>query len=90
MNMALPGAPPQIDAKVIAAGETALRAYLRDYPKGLYAASARGLLRRVYWLGGRDDKLGAEYAALFAQPASVAVSMAARWRTRSTTSCCRG
>jgi len=57
----------RIDAKVIAAGETALRTYLRDYPKGLYAASARGLLRRVYWLGGRDDKLVAEYAALFAQ-----------------------
>jgi hypothetical protein len=57
----------RIDARVIAAGETALRAYLRDYPKGLYAASARGLLRRVYWLGGRDDKLVAEYAVLFAQ-----------------------
>lgn len=55
------------NAAVIAGAEAALRAYLRDYPKGLYAGSARGLLRRVYWLGGRDDKLGAEYAALFAQ-----------------------
>jgi len=55
------------NAAVIAAAETALRSYLRTYPKGLYAGSARGLLRRVYWLGGRDDKLMAEYAALIAQ-----------------------
>ncbi|CUS45101.1 MAG: hypothetical protein V4610_08395 [Pseudomonadota bacterium] len=57
----------QADTRVIAAAEAALHAYLSAYPRGLYAASARGLLRRVYWLGGRDDRLVAEYAALFAQ-----------------------
>ena len=30
----------------------AFNSYLRDFPQGAYAASARGLLRRVYWLGG--------------------------------------
>jgi hypothetical protein len=56
-----------VDAKIIAAAETALRAYLRDYPKGLYANSARGLLRRVYWLGSDNAKLAVEFVALFAE-----------------------
>jgi len=57
-----------IDDKTLTTAETALRGYLRDYPKGAYAASARGLLRRVYWLGNKTDKLAAEYAGLFAEP----------------------
>ena len=57
--------PP--DAKAVAAAGTRLRDYLRDYAKGLYTASARGLLRRVYWLGDDTAKLAAEYAALFEQ-----------------------
>lgn len=55
------------DATILSNAETALRAYLKEYPRGLYAASARGLLRRVYWLGGRTDRLVAEYGAAFAQ-----------------------
>ncbi len=35
---------------------SALEAYLQAYPKGLYAASAKGLQRRVHWLAG-DQKL---------------------------------
>jgi len=62
-----PRDPAQANGKVIAAAEAALRAYLKAWPDGLYALSARGLLRRVYWLGGQDDRLVAEYAALFAQ-----------------------
>ena len=31
---------------------SALEAYLQAYPKGLYAASAKGLQRRVHWLAG--------------------------------------
>ena len=61
--------PP--DAKAVAAAGTQLRDYLRDYPTGLYTASARGLLRRVYWLGGDTAKLAAEYAALFDQAPAV-------------------
>ena len=54
-----------INARVVAAAERQLREYLRAYPAGLYASSARGLLRRVYWLGGDEAKLAAEYVALF-------------------------
>lgn|GEM_PF-143730 len=52
------------DPKVIADSETALDQYLRAYPKGEYARSARGLKRRGYWLGGMTDKLAAEYSTL--------------------------
>ena len=54
------------DARAVAAAETRLKDYVHAYPTGRYAASARGLLRRVYWLGGDTAKLAAEYAALFA------------------------
>ena len=54
------------DTASLAASETAFRAYLHDYPKGEYAASATGLLRRVYWLGGDQKRLGDAYADLLA------------------------
>jgi hypothetical protein len=57
-----------VDTAAVAAAESTLREYLRAYPQGRYAASARGLLRRVYWLGGETRKLAAAYAAIFAQP----------------------
>ncbi|WP_152616261.1 tetratricopeptide repeat protein [Sphingomonas sp. ERG5] len=53
------------EAGIIDAAETNLRDYLRAYPQGRYSISARGLLRRVYWLGRRTEKLVAEYVALF-------------------------
>lgn len=34
-----------------------IRSYLKLYPQGQYLASAQGLLRRVYWLSGRQDLL---------------------------------
>jgi TolA-binding protein len=37
--------------------EDAFNSYLHDFPRGLYAVSARGLLRRVYWLGGDQTRL---------------------------------
>lgn len=46
------------------------QAYLKAYPQGRYAASARGLLRRVYWLGQDKERLAGEYAAMFRQPAA--------------------
>lgn len=57
-----------IAPKLISDAETALRAYMKAYPKGDYFFSARGLLRRVYWLGKDSAKLEAEYAALMALP----------------------
>jgi hypothetical protein len=37
--------------------EDAFNSYLHDFPHGIYAVSARGLLRRVYWLGGDQTRL---------------------------------
>jgi hypothetical protein len=45
--------------------ERALKTYLQAYPNGQYTASARGLLRRVYWLAKDEGKLLAEYIAAF-------------------------
>jgi len=58
-----------VDARTIARAEAGLLGYLHEYPNGLYAVSARGLLRRVYWLGDDKAKLASTYVALFAQAA---------------------
>ncbi len=58
------------DAKVIDAAEAGFNDYLAAYPQGAYAASARGLLRRVYWLGKRTDPLAAAYKASLSAEAS--------------------
>ncbi|MEA3050284.1 MAG: hypothetical protein QOG84_2120 [Sphingomonadales bacterium] len=49
------------DLGAIAAAGAALDAYLKAYPNGRYAASARGLTRRVAWLGGKDQALAAAF-----------------------------
>ena len=53
--------PKPRDRDSLAAAEKELKSYLADFAGGRYAASARGLLRRVYWLGGEKEKLAAEY-----------------------------
>lgn len=55
------------DRALLASAESGLRAYLKTWPNGSYAASARGLLRRVYWLGQERQKLLNEYIAQFAE-----------------------
>jgi hypothetical protein len=65
------GSPKQgatVAPKLVAEAEAALRGYMKAYPKGEYFFSARGLLRRVYWLAQDRAKLEAEYAALIALP----------------------
>jgi hypothetical protein len=47
--------------------EAAFNAYLHDFPSGIYAASARGLLRRVYWLSGDQAQLAEAYVKAFAE-----------------------
>ena len=47
-------------------GAAALDAYLRAYPAGRYAASARGLKRRAAWLSGQVEPLAQAYSALLA------------------------
>lgn len=66
------GATP---SPAVAAAEAAFTNYLKTYPNGRYATSARGLMRKVYWLGGKKDKLAAEYAAQFAQTGPRASSL---------------
>ncbi|MBK6708294.1 MAG: hypothetical protein IPG54_12735 [Sphingomonadales bacterium] len=55
------------DRALLAAAGNGLRAYLKGWPNGEYAVSARGLLRRVYWLGHDRQKLLNEYIAQFAE-----------------------
>ncbi|HEX8533288.1 MAG TPA: hypothetical protein VF662_03910 [Allosphingosinicella sp.] len=63
--------PEQRDQKAIAAARAAFEAYLRAYPKGSYAASARGLTRRVAWLKGDDAELAAAFDRQLARPGPV-------------------
>ncbi len=44
-----------------AAAGAAFDAYLKAYPTGRYASSARGLLRRVHWLEGDTGSLASDY-----------------------------
>jgi hypothetical protein len=67
--------PAKVDAGALAEAEAAFQAYLRDYPRGDYAASARGLLRRVYWLGGQPGKLSDEYAQVIAHPDAAPINV---------------
>lgn len=57
----------KIDRNAMTSAESGLKAYLQAYPEGLYRASARGLLRKVYWLLDDPRKFAAEYAWQFAQ-----------------------
>ena len=58
----------KIDKQEAERTTAAFERYLKDHPNGRYAASARGLLRRVDWLAGWTDKLAVRYAAMLAQP----------------------
>ena len=57
----------KMDRAALGKAEAALKDYLHDYPNGAYAASAQGLLRRVYWLGQDHVKLAAAYRAQIEQ-----------------------
>ena len=57
----------KVDGAAVAAAGADFRAYLHDYPGGTYAASARGLLRRVDWLAGRPVDLADDLAKALAQ-----------------------
>lgn len=51
----------KIDQPTVAAARKALEAYLKAWPKGRYAQSARGLVRRTMWLSGDLAGLAGEY-----------------------------
>jgi hypothetical protein len=58
----------KVDKTALADAHRAFEAYLKAYPTGRYAASARGLLRRVDWLGDQPQSLAGDYAYAFAHP----------------------
>ena len=59
-----------IDQHAASGTEARLTAYLQRHPEGRYRSSAAGLLRRVAWLAGWNDKLAEQYSALLAKPPS--------------------
>jgi len=65
-----------ISREPLALAEAGFRAYLKEYPKGQYAASVRGLLRRVAWFARDPARLAEEFAQAFAlDPAMRNVSL---------------
>lgn len=62
----------KIDMTSLQAAESAFNSYLTDYPQGQYAASAKGLLRRVYWLMNDQKRLAQSYAYWFEHPSKEA------------------
>lgn len=52
----------QVDEANLKLAEQGFERYLKTYPQGEYSASARGLIRRVHWLAGEDQKLADDYA----------------------------
>ena len=67
----------KVDRAALAKAEAGFRGYLKDYPNGSYVVSARGLLRRVAWLGGDStkfaDALGEAFAAADPKARNVSV-----------------
>ena len=57
-----------VDGAVADEADASLADYLARHPRGRYAASAKGLRRRVAWLAGRRERLASLYAALLAEP----------------------
>ncbi|WP_437881995.1 hypothetical protein [Pseudomonas sp. LRF_L74] len=57
----------KVDRINLDASAAGFKAYLQAYPNGRYFASARGLLRKVYWLRGDNAKFIDEFAWQFAQ-----------------------
>lgn len=52
---------PKRDRASAMAAQSAFTAYLKAYPKGRYADSASGLIRRAYWIAGDGNALAATY-----------------------------
>lgn len=56
-----------VDKAAALRGKAALTDYLKAYPKGRYAASARGLERRAFWLSGDFAALGQRYESVLTE-----------------------
>ena len=51
-----------VDKSALSDAEEGFLGYLKTYPQGEYAASAHGLLRRVYWLADDNTQLADAFA----------------------------
>ncbi len=51
----------KIDDVLLEKARSGFENYLKTWPKGQYTHSAKGLMRRIYWLGNDGVKLGAAY-----------------------------
>jgi hypothetical protein len=60
----------QRDRQAIGDAGIGFNAYIQAYPRGRYTASARGLLRRVAWLKGDRQALGAFYSDALGEAAA--------------------
>lgn len=60
----------EADQDAVRAAQRGLDDYLSAYPNGRYAASARGLKRRAWWLGGDVRALAGEYERLLGSAAA--------------------
>ncbi|WP_026191312.1 hypothetical protein [Methylosinus sp. LW4] len=67
--------PNVTDRATLTAAQAAFQTYLKSYSTGRYAASAQGLLRRVYWLAADDERLAAEYGRRIAQGSGAKVGL---------------
>ncbi|RMQ42643.1 hypothetical protein ALQ04_03520 [Pseudomonas cichorii] len=57
----------QLDTTRLQQAQDGFEHYLQAYPQGEYAASARGLMRRVHWLANDSDKLAGDFALQLTQ-----------------------
>lgn len=60
----------KLDQKLLLSFFNSITAYFKQYPNGQYAASARGMLRRGFWLSGQQDRLVDELAWQINHPES--------------------
>ncbi|WP_342368592.1 hypothetical protein, partial [Stenotrophomonas maltophilia] len=56
-----------MDKAVLQQAGAGFEAYLKTYPQGRYAVSAKGLIRRVHWLKGDTQALADDYAEQLTQ-----------------------
>lgn len=68
--------PEASDSTAVAEAGRGLADYLRTWPDGRYAASARGLQRRVAWLGGNLGGLADIYEGMLQQAAPASEAQA--------------
>jgi hypothetical protein len=60
----------KLDKPALEAADQGFKDYLREFPEGRYALSAKGLLRRVYWLADKPQELAEEFEWQFSHPDS--------------------